>query len=56
MFMIRSPKKLCQFCLIYVTDTHSHTYHPIYKLDGSNTYEILTGDTPDISESVELDW
>ena len=56
--MIRSrvSKKLWDLCLTYVTDTHPLTDHPIYKLGFRNPYEILTGETPDISKLVEYDW
>ena len=56
MLMIRASMKLWDFCLTYVTDNHSLTDHPIYKLYGRTPYEILTGDTRYISEFVEYDW
>ena len=52
----RAPMKLWDWCLTYVADTHSLTAHPIFKLDGRTPYEILTGNTPDISEYLEYDW
>ena len=56
--MLRSsaPNKLWDFCLMYVTDTHSLTAHNIYKLGGRTTYEILAGYTLYISEFLEYDW
>ena len=56
MLRSRAPKKLWDFCLPYVTDTPSLTTHPIYKLDGRTSYEILNGYTPNISQFVEYDW
>ena len=56
--MLRSiaPNKLWNFCLTYVTYTHSLTDHLIYNLGGGTPYEISTRDTPDISECFEYEW
>ena len=48
-----APKRLWELCLMYVMDTYFLMSHPIYTLDGRNIYEILTRDTPDISEFIE---
>ena len=51
-----APKRLWELCLMYVMDTYFLMSHPIYTLDGRNIYEILTRDTPDISEFIEHYW
>ena len=48
-----APKRLWELFLMYVMDTYFLMSHPIYTLDGRNIYEILTRDTPDISEFIE---
>ena len=48
MLRSRSPKNIWELCLKYMTDTQFLTDHPIQNLDESNSYEILTGDTPGI--------
>ena len=55
--MIRSRlhKKLWEFYITYVADNHSLMDTPIYNMDGRNKYLILTGDKPDILESIEHD-
>ncbi|MGH3054467.1 MAG: hypothetical protein ACRDL7_05760, partial [Gaiellaceae bacterium] len=52
----RMPKSLWDFCMSYVCDTRCLTAHGIYSLHDRTPYELVTGDTPDISEFVEFDW
>jgi hypothetical protein len=52
----RSPKRLWDFCAIYVTDLRNRLAIPLYQLHGRTPYEVLTGNTPDISEYLEFEW
>ena len=51
-----TPKRLWDFAAEYVSQIRTFTANPLYALHGRTPYEILTGNTPDISEWVEFDW
>jgi hypothetical protein len=57
-FMSRTqtPKKLWDYCMVYVTKLRNRLALPLYKLHGRTPYEVLTGNTPDISEYLEFEW
>ncbi len=57
-FMARthSPKCLWDFCAIYAAELRNRLALPLYQLHGRTPYEILTGNTPDISEYLEFEW
>jgi hypothetical protein len=52
----RSPKRLWDYCAVYVSDLRNRLALPLYQLHGRTPYEILTGNTPDISEYLEYEW
>ncbi|MGH3055829.1 MAG: hypothetical protein ACRDL7_12725, partial [Gaiellaceae bacterium] len=52
----RTPKRLWDFCTVYVCETRCLSAHPIYSLHGRTPYECVAGNTPDISEYVEFNW
>jgi hypothetical protein len=51
-----TPKRLWDFCMCYVAEIRNLTAQPLYSLHGRTAYELVTGDTPDISEYAEFDW
>ena len=51
-----APHCLWDYCMIYVSELRSVTAHPYYSLQGHTPYEIITGNTPDISEYLEFAW
>jgi hypothetical protein len=52
----RSPKRLWDFCAIYAVELRNRLALPLYGLHGRTPYELLTGNTPDISEYLEYEW
>lgn len=52
----RSPKRLWDFRAIYTVELRNRLALPLYGLHGRTPYEILTGNTPDISEYIEYEW
>jgi hypothetical protein len=52
----RSPKRLWEYCMVYVTDLRNRLALPLPQLNGRTPYEFLTGNTPDISEYLEFEW
>jgi hypothetical protein len=52
----RTPKRLSDCCLVYVTELRNRLALPLYQLHGRTPYEVLTGNTPDISEFLEFEW
>ena len=52
----RTPKRLWDFCTCYVAELRCLTAQPLYSLHGRTPYELVTGDTPDISEYAEFEW
>ncbi len=46
----KAPKMLWDFCASYVADLRSMTVTDLYSLQGRTPWEIVTGNTPDISE------
>lgn len=56
--MVRSqtPKPLWDFCALYTTDLRNRLVRPLQQLHGRTPYEVLTGNTPDVSEFIEYEW
>lgn len=44
------------FCALSTTDLRKLLVRPLQHLHGRTSYEVLTGNTPDISEFVEYKW
>jgi hypothetical protein len=51
-----APRHLWDFCGCYVAEIRCLTAQPLYSLHGRTAYEMVTGDTPDISEYMEFAW
>ena len=56
MHQTRTPRKLWDFAAEYVADIRVLTANPLHSLHGRTPYEIVTGNTPDISEWLEFEW
>jgi len=52
----KTPKRLWDFCSRYVAEIRSLTAQPLYSLRGRTPYELVTGNTPDISEYLAFRW
>ena len=52
----RASKCLWDYAAIYVSEVRSCTAHQLYKLHGRTPYEIVAGDTPNITEWFEYDF
>jgi hypothetical protein len=52
----RSPKRLWDYCMVYVTDLRNRLALSLPQLNGRTPYEVLTGNTPNISEYLEFEW
>ena len=52
----RASKRLWDYAAIYVSEVRSRTAHQLYELHGRTPYEIVAGDTPDITEWLEYDF
>jgi len=52
----RTPVKLWDFCVNYVSYLQNHIVRPLSNLRGRTPYEMVTGNTPDISELLEFEW
>ncbi len=51
-----SPLALWDFCCLYTVELRNRICRPLAKLKGRTPYEVLTGNTPDISEYLEFSW
>jgi hypothetical protein len=47
---------LWNFCCQYTVEWHNRLARPLPQLKGRAPYELLTGNTPDISELLEFMW
>jgi hypothetical protein len=52
----KTPKRLWDFCSRYVSEVRSLTAQPLFSLHGSTPFELVTGNTPDISEYLAFEW
>jgi hypothetical protein len=51
-----TPKALWDYCACYVADLTCYTANDIYVLHGRTPHEVVTGNTPDITEYTEFSW
>jgi hypothetical protein len=51
-----APERLWDFCATYHSEIRNFTAHPLFNLHGRTPYELVTGQTPDISEYTEYAW
>jgi hypothetical protein len=52
----KAPDRLWDFCATYHSEIRNFTAHPLFNLHGRTPYEVVTGQTPDISEYTEYAW
>jgi hypothetical protein len=52
----KTPLKLWDFCTQYVAKIRCLTAQPLFFLHGRTPYELVTGNTPDISEYIAFHW
>ena len=52
----QTPHHLWDFCAVYVLEIRSLTANSLYSLHSRTPYELVTGNTPNISEYTEFDW
>jgi hypothetical protein len=57
-FMHRTNSPLClwDFCTKYTIELRNRIARPLPQLHGRTPYEVITGNTPDISEFLEFTW
>jgi len=51
-----TPLRLWDFCTQYVAELRTLTAQPLFSLHGRTPYELVTGNTPDISEYISFSW
>jgi hypothetical protein len=56
MMRTKTPMALWDYCASYVVDITCFTANTIYVLHGRTPHEMVTGNTPDISEYTEFSW
>ena len=52
----KAPGRLWDFCATYHSEIRNLTAHPLFNLQGRTPYELVTGQTPDISEYTDYSW
>ena len=52
----KAPKRVWDFCAVYAAELQTLTAHPLYSLHGRTPQELVTRNTPDISEYLDFDW
>lgn len=52
----RAPKRLWDYCTMHHSEIRNFTAHPLFMLQGRTPYELVTGNTPDISEYTDFCW
>jgi len=50
------PLVLWDFCCLYTVELRNRIARPLPQLKGRTPYEMLTGNTPDVSEFLEFTW
>jgi hypothetical protein len=50
------PKRLWDLCAKHVAELRCLTAQPLYSLHGRTPFEMVTGNTPDISEYISFQW
>jgi len=56
LYKTNAPGRLWDYCAAYHSDIRNLTAHPHYTLQGRTPYELVTGNTPDISEYTDFAW
>jgi hypothetical protein len=56
MMKTNTPLSLWDFCCQYTVELRNRIARPLPQLHGRTPYEVLTGNTPDISEFLEFSW
>lgn len=56
MHRARLPAQLWDFCVYYVAHLRNHIVRPLSTLNRRTPYELVMGNTPDISELLEFEW
>jgi hypothetical protein len=51
-----TPQCLWDYCVTYIAEIKALTATDLYVLHGRTPYEMLTGNTPDVSEYVDYAW
>jgi len=51
-----TPLRLWDFCTQYVAELRTLTAQPLFSLHGRTPYELVIGNTPDISEYISFSW
>jgi hypothetical protein len=52
----KAPKCLWDYCPLYHSEICNFTAHPLFILQGQTPYELVTGNTPDITEYTDFSW
>jgi hypothetical protein len=52
----KTPPHLWDLCTSYVAELRCLTAQPLYSLHGRTPFELITGNTPDISEYISHSW
>ena len=56
LYKMQTPLSLWDFCCQYTVELRNRLARPLPQLHGCTPYEVLTGNTPDISEYIEFSW
>ena len=56
MHRTKTPSRLWDHCASYVAELKCLTAQPLYSLHGRTPFELVTGNTPDISEYIAFSW
>jgi hypothetical protein len=56
MHQTKTPKRLWDFCASYVAELRCMTAQPLYSLHGHTPFELVTGNTTDITEYISFTW
>jgi len=51
-----TPGEFWDFCVKYVVELRNRLARPLSRLNGRTPQELITGNTPDISELIEFEW
>jgi hypothetical protein len=56
LYRTNAPGRLWDYCTAYHSEIRNLTAHPHYNLQGRTPYELVTGNTPDISQYTDFAW
>ena len=51
-----TPLKFWDYCATWASKVQTLTSPPLYSMNGRTGHEIITGETPDISEHIDYGW